>query len=81
MSSKSDWAQEALVRAGAAFRCHAALVSTDNDLAVRQAVHIARMHPGAEQTSDEAELILLETYLRLESRCPICAKTMPVSYS
>jgi hypothetical protein len=69
-----NWAQESLVRAGAAVRClvHDTTYSTGNDAAVRRAVTIGRLNPLQGISANGTELALLETYLSLSVSCPHC---------
>lgn len=76
-----SWAQEALVRAGAAYRCdtHGAAQSTRDDAAVRRAVIIGRLNPFEDLSPNGAELALLETYLSLSLKCSDCASVSNAS--
>lgn len=69
-----DWAIDRLIRAQAVRKCdtHNVLFCTGDDEAVRRTVQVGRLLTRTDQTADDAELALLETYLDLPDSCPHC---------
>lgn len=69
-----QWAEQTLVRAGAARQCprHGVTISDGNEGAVKRAVAIGRMNHLPRISADGAELALLETYISLNDSCPKC---------
>lgn len=70
-----QWAERSLTVAGAAVRCsdHDLVRSKSDTAAVRRAVLVGRLASFEGLSPNAAELALLETYLRLPERCPLCA--------
>lgn len=69
-----QWAEQTLVRAGAARRCphHQLTFSEGNEGAVKRAVAVGRMNHLPKISADGAELALLETYISLCDSCQKC---------
>ena len=68
------WAETALIRAGAAYRCptHGLAISALDDDAVHRTVDICRRNPFEDLSANAAELAVLETYLSLPEECVEC---------
>jgi hypothetical protein len=69
-----NWAIDRLSRARAVRKCntHGVLFCAGDDDAVRRTVQVGRLLTQTDQTADDAELALLETYLGLPDSCPNC---------
>lgn len=76
-----SWAEETLIRGGAARRCpaHRTLHAAADLAAAHSTIAVARLNRLPEISADGAELAILEVYVSLPDHCEQCTGSLRLS--